>query len=212
MRRVVGVVADVLVASLEEDTTMAVYLPYWTDQRPMMTLVLRTGMDPASSVGAIRRIVREVAPEVPEPRFRTMRQVVSGSVSGRNFSTLLVSAFGGITLLLACLGVYGVVSYSVAQRRNEMGIRLALGARPGQVRGLVLRQGMLPVVFGVVAGLLGAAAGARTLESMLYQVGSLDPATFVAVPAVLLLVALAACYFPARSTARVDPVIALRCD
>jgi predicted permease len=212
MLRVVGVVADVLVASLEADATMVVYRPYWFEPRPMMTLVLRTEMDPASSVGAIRRIVREVAPEVPEPQFRTMRQVVSGSVSGRNFSTLLVSAFGGIALLLACLGVYGVVSYSVARRRNEIGIRLALGARPGQVRGLVLRQGMLPVIFGVVAGLLGAAAVARTLESMLYQVESLDPATFLAVPAVLLLVALAACYFPARRAARVDPMIALRRD
>ncbi len=191
---------------------MAVYRPYWIEPQPKMTLVLRTGMNPASAAGAIRRIVRDVAPDLPEPRFRTMRQVISGSVSERNFSTLLVAAFGGIALLLACLGVYGVVSYSVAQRRNEMGIRLALGARPGQVRGLVLRQGMLPVVFGVVAGLLGAAAVARTLKSMLYQVESLDPATFVAVPAVLLPVALAACYFPARRTARVDPVIALRCD
>jgi putative ABC transport system permease protein len=175
-----------------------------------MSLALRTTVDAASLAGAIRQVVWDVDPQIPAPELRTMQQIVSDSVTERRFDTLLVSVFGGISLLLACLGVYGVVSYSVARRTNEMGIRMALGSQPNQVRRLVLGQGMRPVVFGLVAGLLGAIGTARLLQSMLFEIGPLDPVTFVAVPTVLLLAALAACYFPARRAASVNPVVALR--
>ena len=208
--QVVGVVADVPVASLEGGSTMVVYRPFWEGPRTQMSFALRTTVDAASLAGAIRQAVWAVDSQIPAPELRTMQQIVSDSVSERRFDTLLVSVFGGVSLLLACLGVYGVVSYSVARRTNEMGIRVALGSQPNQVRRLVLGQGMRPVVFGLVAGLLGAVAAARLLQNMLFEIGPLDPVTFVAVPLVLLLAALAACYFPARRAASVNPVIALR--
>jgi putative ABC transport system permease protein len=208
--RVVGVVADVPVASLEGGSTMIVYRPSWERPRTQMSLALRTTVDASSLAGAIRQALWDVDSQIPAPELKTMRQIVSDSVTERRFDTLLVSVFGGISLLLACLGVYGVVSYSVARRTHEMGVRMALGSQPNQVRRLVLGQGMRPVVFGLVAGLLGAAAVTRLLQSMLFEIGPLDPTTFVAVPAVLLLAALAACYFPARRAAHVNPVVALR--
>ena len=208
--QVVGVVADVPVASLEGGSTMVVYRPFWESPRTTMSLALRTTVDVSSLAPAIRAAVWDVDPQIPAPELKTMRQIVSDSVTERRFDALLVSVFGGISLLLACLGVYGVVSYSVTRRTNEMGIRMALGSQPDQVRRLVLRQGMRPVMFGLLAGLLGAAGVARLLQSMLFEIGPLDPVTFVAVPTVLLLAALAACYFPARRAAHVNPVIALR--
>jgi putative ABC transport system permease protein len=189
---------------------MVVYRPFWESPRTTMSLALRTTVDVSSLAPAIRAAVWDVDPQIPAPELKTMRQIVSDSVTERRFDALLVSVFGGISLLLACLGVYGVVSYSVTRRTNEMGIRMALGSQPDQVRRLVLRQGMRPVMFGLLAGLLGAAGVARLLQSMLFEIGPLDPVTFVAVPTVLLLAALAACYFPARRAAHVNPVIALR--
>lgn len=203
------VVADVPVASLEGSSTMVVYRPFWKSPQRQMSLALRTTVDIASLAGVIRQAVWDVDPRIPSPNLKTMGQIVSDSVTERRFDTLLVSVFGAISLVLACLGIFGVVSYSVARRTNEMGIRMALGCRPDQVRRLVLRQGMRPVVVVLVAGLLGGAGLTRVLQSTPFEIEPLDPATFVAVPAVLLLSALLACYLPARRASHVNPVIAL---
>ena len=143
---------------------------------------------------------------------RTLEQVVADSIGERRFTMLLLGMFGGVALLLAVVGIYGVTAYGVAQRTREMGIRLALGAAPGAVRWLVLGEGLRLAALGLGAGLLLALAGARVIRSQLYGVGSADPATYVALAGVLLLVAAAATWIPARRATRVDPAIALRAE
>ncbi|MCP5119450.1 MAG: FtsX-like permease family protein [bacterium] len=208
--RVIGVVRNVPVASLEHDADMVVYHPYWEDPRRGMALVVSSAMDPSGLSSAIRKVVWEVEPNVPVPEPKTLASVMTDSVSARRFELGMVSLFAGTALLLACLGVYGLLAYSVAQRTGEIGIRLALGARAAQVAFHILRQGMRPVVVGLAAGLVAAMAITRLLESMLFEVAALDTATFLAVPAVLSAAALAACLIPVLRAARVQPMTALR--
>ncbi len=139
-----------------------------------------------------------------------MDEIVSASVSARRFQLSLVLLFAGIALALASLGIYGVVSYSVAQRRGEMGIRMALGATSGDLRSLVLRQGLSPVMIGLVCGLASALAAGRVLSGMLFGVSAADPMTMGVVAMVLIIVAAAACYVPARRAMKSDPLVALR--
>jgi putative ABC transport system permease protein len=213
---VIGVVADVRTESLEKKPPMIVYIPYWDGPYWQgsvwgnATYVMKTSQDPAAMANALRSAMRELDRELPLSDVLTMREVLSESVSSRRFQTLLVSVFAIAALLLACLGIYGVISYSVARRTSEMGIRIALGAQPSQVSMLVLRQGIRPVLGGLLVGVLGALAAGQLISSFLFGTEPRDPAAISAVVAVLLLVAAAACWAPARRASRIDPMAALR--
>jgi predicted permease len=207
---VVGVVTDVPVGSLESESAMAVYRPYWNRARTDISLVLRTTTDPQALASAVRKAIWEVDRDIPVPEMVTMEQLLANSVAPRRLDTLLLSAFAAVSLLLACLGVYGVVAYSVLRRTNEIGVRMALGAHASQVRWLILRDGMLPVTAGLLVGLAAAAGLSRLLQSMLFEVEPLDLPAFLLGPGILLAASLAACLIPARRAARVDPLTALR--
>jgi putative ABC transport system permease protein len=187
-----------------------VYLPYWQLARPNIALVVRTASAPLSIAGAVRGAIRALDPELPAPRLRTIDEVVDALLAERRFQLTLVLIFAASALLLAAIGVYGVVSHTVARRTNEIGIRMALGASRWEVRLMVARQGLAPVAAGLAAGLAGAAAVARLASGFLFGVSPADPPTFAAVAVVLLTAALAACYLPARRATRVDPLTALR--
>lgn len=208
--RVVGVVADVRHAGLGEQTTNEAYWPHFQNPQSSLTILVRTAGDPASLVGPVRQAIKDVDPEQPVDQVRTLEDVVSGALSQSRFRTVLLSIFAAVALVLASVGVYGVISYSVAQRTHEIGVRMALGAHRGEVLGMVVRQGMALVAIGVAVGLAGAWFLARYLSSQVYEVSTSDPLTFVVVPAVLLLVALVANLLPARRATRVDPLEALR--
>jgi putative ABC transport system permease protein len=210
LMQVVGVVGDVRGISLDKPATMTVYVPYWQRFQSQALLAIRTPLDPAAIAPDLRRALRAVDPDLPVPAFRTMEEIVSVSVAERRFQTNLVMLFGLVAALLASLGIYGVVSYSVAQRTSELGIRMALGAVPSGIRWLVLRQCLAPVAAGLACGLIAAAAGGRVLNSLLFGVSAADPLTLTVVAAVLTGIAGVAGYIPARRATRVDPVTALR--
>jgi len=207
---VIGIAGDVRGNGLQKAPEPVIYLPYWYRGRSQTSLVVRTGMDPKSIAGAVRAELRKLDPELPVPQFRTMQDIVSASVAERRFQLSLVLVFAGIALVLACLGIFGVVSYTVAQRRGEMGIRLALGATAGNLRSMVVRQGLLPVVVGLGCGIAGALALGRVMEGLLFGVRASDPWTLGAVSALLIGVAATACYIPAMRVSRADPLTALR--
>jgi len=208
-REVVGVAVDVR-ADPDKPAVATIYRPYWDWAPRQVRLVARAAGDPRSIMGAMRAAVRSMDPDVPLAEVRTMQEVLEQSVAERRFQTLLASAFAATALLLAGLGIYGVVSYSVARRTNEMGIRIALGAQAGDVYRLVLRQAMTPVALGLVAGLAGAMAAGRVLASLLYEVLPNDPAAIGTAALLLAAVGLAASFTPARRALRADPVAALR--
>ncbi len=208
--QVIGVVGGVRGDSLEQSPPLTVYLPYWQRSQSAFSLAVRTAMEPAQISSAVRAEIRKLDPELPVPAFRTMRQIVSASVAQREFQLTLVLLFAAIGLILASLGIYGVVSYSVEQRRGEMGIRMALGATAGGLRAMVLRQGLTPVASGLAIGIAAAIAIGRVIQGLLFGVRVFDPLTIASVAAVLLGVAAAACYVPARRVTRADPVNALR--
>ena len=208
---VVGVVGDVR-SNADKLPVSMMYRPYW-DWMPLRTvLVARAAGDPHSIAGAMRAAIRQADPDVPVPRMRTMSEVLDESVATRRFQMLLAAGFAMISLLVASLGVYAVVSYSVAQRTPELGIRAALGARTGDLYRLVLRQGMAPVGVGLLAAVAGAIAFSRVLGSLLYEIDGSDPLTIAAVATLLAVVALGACLIPARRAGHVDPLTALRCE
>jgi ABC-type antimicrobial peptide transport system permease subunit len=169
----------------------------------------RTTSTPASVFSAAREIVHALAPDSP-PRFSTVSQVFSDSLGTQHFNLILIGAFAGTALLLAMTGIYGVMAYTVEQRTREFGVRMALGAQPGDVLSLVLWQGIITIAIGVAAGVFGAIALTRTMQSMLYHTSATDPITFAGVAVLLTFIALLASYLPARRATRVDPVIALR--
>ena len=208
---VVGVVGDVREDSLEKPSGPMVYVNY--RQRPEKTngfaAVLRLATDPAPVISSARSIVRSLDPNQP-PRFAELSEVSALSLKSRKFNLLLLGAFAATALLLAVAGLYGVMAYSVARRTSELGTRIALGATPGNVLRLVLRQGMFTAFIGVVIGVGGAIVLTRTLSSFLFGLSSTDPVTFGAVVLLLVFVALGACYIPARRAAKVDPMAALR--
>jgi putative ABC transport system permease protein len=174
-----------------------------------MGLVIRTAGDPAAFAATLRREVQAIDKDQPIYSVRTLDDVVANSLGTRRVSMQLFSVFAAAALLLAALGIYGVMAYSVTQRTQEIGIRMALGAQKSDVIGLVIRQGMVLTVIGVVVGIVGAFALTRLLANLLFGVEATDPLTFVAIPLLLLFVALIACYLPARRAARLDPKIAL---
>jgi predicted permease len=208
---IVGVVGDVRDKSLETPSWPTVYVNYRQRLRAGLdfTVVLRSDLVPSGVLSAARKIVREMDPNVA-PRFRTFQQVFTASLEARRFNLTLVGVFAGTALLLAAVGIYGVMAYWVTRRTHEFGIRTALGAQKGDVLRMVVRQGLETALFGVAIGIAGALALARFLSSLLYGVKPADPLTFVAVSLVLTAVALVACYIPARRATKVDPMVALR--
>ena len=210
---VVGVVGDVRQAGLYGDPRMDLYAPYAQDRRAFIAprdLVLRTKGDAASVAAAVRQAVWSVDKDQPVSHVRTMDQVFAAAISQERFQALLLGLFAALALVLACVGLYGVISYAVVQRTHEIGVRMALGARPRDVLSLVLRQGMGLTIVGLVVGIGVGSVATRVLSDMLYGVTPRDPLTFVGVPALLLLVAFLACYIPARRATRIDPLVALR--
>ncbi len=207
---VAGIVGDVRGVSLNKTPSLTVYIPYWQRLQNGVSLVVRTSIDPLAAYSAIRAAIRQVDREIPVPAFRTMEEIVAESVAQRRFQMSLVLLFAAAALLLASLGIYGVVSYSVVQRTNEMGIRIALGAQPGNIRRMVLGQSLLPVCAGLVAGVMASMALGRILGSLLFGVNAWDPATISSVASLLIAVAAIATLPPVRRATRVDPASALR--
>jgi len=216
VRTIIGVVANVKQNSLREDAAPEMYVPYTQNEikvwPPMQTMqvALRTAADPEGTIKSVRQAMHTVDPDLPLARVATLTALVNQSLAQTRFGMLLLIAFGVLSLVLTSVGLYGVISHSVAQRIQEIGIRMALGATRGAVLAMVLRQGARLAVVGIVLGLMAAQMSMRTLSSFLYGVHPVDPLTFGIVSAVLALVALLACYVPARRATRVDPVIALR--
>ncbi|HEY2377295.1 MAG TPA: ABC transporter permease [Gemmatimonadaceae bacterium] len=209
-RRVVGIVGDVRYFGLDHATDPEMYMPLRTGDYQSVDLVVRAAV-PASTVeSGIRNALHRVDPTLPVAEFRTMQQLVDRSTFTRRFVVLLVAAFAAFGLILASLGIYAVISYSVTQRTQEIGIRMALGATAGILRANILGQTARMVLFGVAIGLPASFVTARAIRGLLFDVGASDPATFSAVLVLLGLVALLAGYLPARRATQVDPAIALR--
>jgi len=216
LRTIVGIVADTKHTSLSEKSIPEMYVPYtqneihvWPNMQTMQ-VALRTAMDSSSVLGAVRDALRSVDPDLPIARPATLATLVDESVVQPRFSMLLLAGFGVIALLLASIGMYGVISYSVARRTREIGIRMALGAAPREVLRMVLGQGARLVSVGLAIGLVASFLVARLMTSFLYGVRATDPTTYAAVCALLTFVVLLACYLPARRATRVDPTVALR--
>jgi len=207
---IIGVTANVRSIELREEAAPELYFSAKQIPFQNMAVVVRSTVEPESVAPALRQAVAEVDRTVPVAQVQTMEHVVSASVTQPRFNLFLVGLFGGIALLLSAAGIYGVTAYTVTQRTHELGIRLALGAQVSDVLKLVLGQGMAVIGIGLVIGLAASFALLRLMRSLLFGVGENDPLTFAAVSFVLLLVALLACYVPARRATKVDPLIALR--
>ena len=207
---VVGVVGHVKNYGVDQPSRVETYVPYGQDPIAGFHLVVRTALEPSGLTAAVRKAVRDVDPNVPIYATATLDAVVEESTAQRRLAVTLLGIFSGLALLLAAVGIYGVISYNVSQRTQEIGIRMALGAERRQILKMVLGQGTMMALTGVVIG-LGVALGlTRLITALLFQVSATDPPTFSVVPVVLLLVALAAAYLPARRAARVEPMVALR--
>ncbi len=209
-REIVGIVSDTRYVAPRTEPVPQLYVSYLDDPWHHMSLAVRAGGEPTALVNRLREEIAAVDGEVPLANVKEMDEYVSESFSPQRFSALLLTVFAVAALGLAALGVYGVISNAVAQRTHEIGIRIALGARGGDVLRLVVGQGMRPVLLGLGAGLAGALALTRVLESLLYGVSAFDPSVFAGVSLLLAAVALVACYLPARRATRVDPMNALR--
>ncbi|HXD34179.1 MAG TPA: ABC transporter permease [Pyrinomonadaceae bacterium] len=209
MREIIGVVADVKNRNLSTDFRPGYFITEAQLPFDQMTLIVRTSGDPHSLATAVQREVSQMDPEIPVYSIKTMEEYISATVATPRFNTTLLAIFAAVALILTIVGLYGVMSYSVAQRTNEIGIRMALGAQTRDVLKLIVSQGFKLVLLGLGLGLIGAFAATKVIESLLFGVTTKDPWTFGAVAVLLSLVALLACYLPARRASRVDPIEAL---
>jgi predicted permease len=209
--KIVGVVGNVRQQGPTSEPEAEIYMPYLQHPQPAtnMRVIVRTNAEPGVMTAAMREKMRTISPDVPA-KFSTMEQALSENIAAPRFRTLLLGIFAGLAVCLALAGVYGVMSYVVGQRANEIGLRMALGASPGEILRLVLRQALVLAGLGIVIGFAGAAAVTRLLTSMLFGVKPTDPATYAAVIGIVLAAALLASYIPARRAMRVDPMVALR--
>jgi macrolide transport system ATP-binding/permease protein len=207
---VVGVVKTVKYGTLGEPPQPIVYLPLKQYYQDAVVLYVRTKGDPAKAIPEVRSVLHSLAPSVPPLFVQTMPQVLVESLRAPRMGAELLGTFGLLALILAAIGTFGVMSYSVNQRTNEIGIRMALGAQPSNVMRLILGNGMAMVIAGIVAGLALSLLLAKSMNSLLYGIGMFDPASFLSTAALLILVALGACWIPARRAMRVDPIVALR--
>jgi putative ABC transport system permease protein len=210
---IVGVVGDVT-QGLGLDPKAEMYLPYHQGDQLLpvfqLSVVLRTAGDPRQQAAALRAALAEIDPNQPLVKVRTMEDNMAATVAEPRFRAWLIGIFAGLALLLAAVGIYGVMSYSVTQRTSEIGIRITLGAQPQDVFRIVVGEGLRFALIGVALGVAGGLALTRLLNSFLYGVSATDPLTFAGVAVLLILVSAAACFFPARRATRVDPIIALR--
>jgi putative ABC transport system permease protein len=209
-REIVGIVGHAKHRGLEGESRVQYYIPHAQMQSASMFLAVRTAGEPAQLTGAVRGAIRGLDRDLPVFNVKVMEQLVADSMAQRRFALTLLGLFAGVALLLAAVGLYGVLSYSVRQRSHEIGIRLALGARAADVVRMVVRQGMMMAAIGVAAGLVLAFVLTRWMGRLLFEVKATDPLTFAVIALVLLLVALLACFVPARRATKVDPIIALR--
>jgi putative ABC transport system permease protein len=207
---IVGVVGDMRRTGFDRPVRPETFLPQGQNPDSGLTIVARTKGDPAALAGALRNEVWAIDRDQSVYDVKTMRQVLSEMLSQRRFNMLLLGIFAAVALTLAAVGIYGVMSYAVAERTHEIGLRMALGAQTGDVLGLIVRQGMLLAGTGLVVGLVASLGLTRLMTSLLYGVSATDPLTFIAIPVVLTGVALGACLIPARRAIKVDPMVALR--
>jgi putative ABC transport system permease protein len=212
MREIIGVVGDIRNRALNTEPKPAYYMPESQVPFTQLTAVVKSTNDPGLLTGTLTREVRAMDPELPVFSVKTMEEYISSSVAAPRFNTTLLSIFAAVALVLTIIGLYGVMSYSVAQRTNEIGIRMALGAQTRDVLGLIVKDGMKLVLLGLVLGISGALALTRLLSTLLFGVTTRDPVTFVAIAGLLSFVAILACYIPAWRATRVDPLEALRCE
>jgi putative ABC transport system permease protein len=207
---IVGVVSDLKSIHPHPEAVPEVYQPYWQYPMQSPTIVVRATGDPAALAKAIVRETKAIIPNLPQPVIQTMDELLSESVAQPRLQAVLLSLFGILALVLAAVGLYGVLAYAVTQRTHEIGIRMALGAQKRHVLSLVIGQGMKLALAGVFIGVIAALALTRVLRSLLYEVKPADPLTFLAVALVLVTIALAACWLPGRRATNVDPMEALR--
>jgi putative ABC transport system permease protein len=207
---IVGLVGNIKSDGYDQPDQPHLYYPIFQNPAYAMAIYLKTDVAPMAVTQSVREQVRALDRDLPVFGERTMAQVSAESVSRRRFAMQLVGLFGILALLLAAVGIYGVIAYSVTQRTREIGIRVALGASRSEILRWVLKQGMVLTMAGVVIGLVGAFSLTRLLRSLLFGVGPTDIVTYVVLAILLTIVALIACYFPARRATKVDPLVALR--
>jgi len=203
-------VQDVHNARLEKDPTLVVYVPYWARPRLSGDIVIRTSIDPSALMPEVRRRIWSIDSTVPVAQMRTIDDLVSDATAQRRFQMQIVSGFASAALLLALIGIYGVVAYNAAQRRFEMGLRAALGAQPGQILGLMTAAGLRPIAWGLLVGLVGAAFCGRMVRALLFGVSPVDGRIMLLVALLLGAAGALACLLPGRSVSRVDPATVLR--
>ena len=210
--RIVGVVGSTRHLGYAVDPAPQVYLSFEQMTFPFTSLVVRAKGDPEELTASLREAVLAVDPDQPVYRIETLETLMAKTVAQPRFNARLLGFFAAVAVLLAAVGVFGVISYTVSQRTRELGIRMALGADSSSVLAMVFRRGSLLVALGVIVGGAGAYAISRLVEDLWFGISAADPLVFATVPAILVVVALLACYLPARRATRVDPVIALRSD
>jgi predicted permease len=208
---IVGIVGDTHQYGLDEPPRPTVYVNLFQRPRSVITVTMLSDADTRSVSSAARGILQDLNPEIPA-RFRTFQQVYSASLSPRKFNVMLIGFFGITALLLAGVGLFGLIAYSVTRRTREFGVRIALGATSGDVLRMVVGQGLRTILIGVAIGIVGSFLLTQTLSSLLFGITATDPVTFAAVTLLLVAVALLACYFPARRATKVDPMVALRSE
>jgi putative ABC transport system permease protein len=209
---IVGIVSDVHTTTLDRDPTLMIYVPYWKSAFQIADVVVRSSADPRALETDVRRVIQSIDASIPPPKMRTMQELVDRSVAQRRFQMDVAAGFGAAALLLAALGIYGVVAYSISMRRRELGVRMALGARTGQLRSMLLGRGLRPVVAGLAIGLLASVAAGQAVRGLLFGVAPTDALTLGGVTFTLGFVAILACLVPAESAARMDPANILRED
>jgi predicted permease len=207
---IVGVAGDVKQLGLDSNAKPEVYFPYLQAPSRSMSIVVRAPQDPVSLAAGLKNQIQAIDKDLPVDEAKTMQELLAESQAGRRFNMLLLSVFAAVALVLAIVGIYGVMSYTVAQRTHEIGIRVAIGAQARQVFLMVIGEGMLLALIGIGFGLIGAFAVTRLMTSMLFGVEPTDPATFASIAVLLAVVALVACFIPGRKATKVDPLVALR--
>lgn len=209
---VIGIVEDVRHESLNENPYPQMYSPFVQQPSSLFYLVIKTKTDTSNVIGSVRNQVKELDSNIPVFNIKTMEEILSTSVARQRFSMLLILVFAVLALLLAAIGIYGVISYAVTQRQHEIGVRMALGARDTDILRMVIKQGFKLVLIGIGIGLVAVFALTRLIKTLLFGVSATDPLTFSAIAILLSVVALLACYIPARRATKTDPMIALRCE